>query len=352
MIYNDRLNELKRMRLERFLPALGYKTNKEKRSRQHPVYENDTHRIVLLPLANSQGFWQWCSLGGGRAQTCYDLVKQHLGGNPDFKEVMQLLESTAGQLTGGTAIVGFTPPPVDYPPLEECNMLAIKYWKTLRTISTPENSCLCGIRGLSPSIIKLYSSEWFKYDTTSMYVLTRLEGSFCSVYTHYNTWIDGKPKGRGRCQQGVPRGLAILRPKGKDKPQHFVICESVIDALAYYQIKGDRKSPPYLISTCGQITARQLSYLNNIAETNCDALFTLAFDSDASGRRYAERVRELLTGKVKQMEERWPPTGSKDWAQELQNCRSKKLEKLLKDDPQVKDAVPLATPPYGGEMPA
>ncbi len=71
----------------------------------------------------------------------------------------------------------------------------------------------------------------------------------------------------------------------------IVICESVIDALSYHQLKGDDFSCYFSID--GQLSQKQLMLVDSLVCKNRNKKIVLAFDNDHAGRKYATQIQRL-----------------------------------------------------------
>jgi len=69
----------------------------------------------------------------------------------------------------------------------------------------------------------------------------------------------------------------------------IVICESVIDALSYHQLKGDDFSCYFSID--GQLSQKQLLLIDSLVSKNRNKKIVLAFDNDHAGRKYVSQIQ-------------------------------------------------------------
>ena len=107
---------------------------------------------------------------------------------------------------------------------------------------------------------------------------------------------------------------SILRKKGMHS-EVAVICESPIDALSFYQLKG--LSAIY-ISTCGTLTDALLSSLPSDFKSLGVKKVIVAPDKDEAGRSIGERLWRLLDP-LFECDAAFPE--GKDWNEELQKMK-------------------------------
>ncbi|MFC5410705.1 toprim domain-containing protein [Larkinella bovis] len=100
---------------------------------------------------------------------------------------------------------------------------------------------------------------------------------------------------------GSDRYASVFISNVPPKPQHFVITESVLDAMAHKQlraIKGDDAFDTVYFSTGGQLTSEQTNtisrYISSL-DKSPDWKITLAFDNDTKGHQYdLQFVQQLV----------------------------------------------------------
>ncbi|CUU74802.1 toprim domain-containing protein [Campylobacter hyointestinalis] len=94
------------------------------------------------------------------------------------------------------------------------------------------------------------------------------------------------------------KGLEILKADGAHKsPKDFkniVICESMIDALSYCELKRLNLKETLLCSTNGQISSSQKEVFKHLNEKATDANIILAFDNDKKGMEFNAIVKEII----------------------------------------------------------
>ncbi len=173
--------------------------------------------------------------------------------------------------------------------------------------------------------------------------ITGPEGRFIGDFTLKPYEPERTPL-RLRSDYRDPSCLFLNQPAVRERS--FIVVEGQHDLLS---ITG-KAGFPNVLATCGQLSNDQIEYLAKVAPGKT---IYLAFDNDDSGRRYAEKLRERLSGDlippvlqklvfvkgldVRQL--RWPST-AKDIDEYLASVPKPKeaLEKLLED------AAPLYAP--------
>ncbi|MFD1140819.1 toprim domain-containing protein [Larkinella insperata] len=91
---------------------------------------------------------------------------------------------------------------------------------------------------------------------------------------------------------GSDRYASVFISNVPPKPQHFVVTESVLDAMAHKQlraIRGDDAFDTVYFSTGGQLTSEQTNTISRYISTldkSPDWKITLAFDNDTKGHQY------------------------------------------------------------------
>nr|WP_277934094.1 toprim domain-containing protein [Campylobacter hyointestinalis] len=94
------------------------------------------------------------------------------------------------------------------------------------------------------------------------------------------------------------KGLEILKADDSQKNlkdfKDIVICESMIDALSYCELKRLNLKETLLCSTNGQISSSQKEVFKHLNEKATDANIILAFDSDKKGMEFNAIVKEII----------------------------------------------------------
>lgn len=94
------------------------------------------------------------------------------------------------------------------------------------------------------------------------------------------------------------KGLEVL--KGEDvkakELENIIVCESMIDALSLFELKGFESKNVLLCSTNGQITQSHLDMLKGFVSLSKNAKFTLGFDNDEKGVNFTKKISEILKG--------------------------------------------------------
>lgn len=113
-----------------------------------------------------------------------------------------------------------------------------------------------------------------------------------AIFPHYdNDGISGfsiiNKNFKGFSQDGE-RGLWFSNYYPED--YRMVICESVIDALSYHELKGDNVS--CYLSIDGQLTQKQLMLIDGLVSKNQNKKIVLAFDNDHAGRKYISQIQK------------------------------------------------------------
>lgn len=223
-----------------------------------------------------------------------------------MREVVEYLEEILGKpnIAEIEKIIKKPLPPIpSYPPPKEQERLALEAWKSVPYV-TPKDCYLVKQRHINVNTVSLYGS--LKSDWERFYVLTRLHGRYCSMFTY--KWA----------QKGLPKGLGLLAPKGDSQPKSFIVCESIVDGLAYYDLHKDSfKTPPYIAATCGYPSSEQLEYLRNIARDYLKHLWILAFDNDEAGHKLKAIIKKVVLSNEHKVKVHFPPEELKDWAEGL-----------------------------------
>jgi hypothetical protein len=149
-------------------------------------------------------------------------------------------------------------------------------------------------------------------------------GNFRNVAFPYQEVIGGTYVGAEirnhqfkRHLRGSLRSSSVWMSNVPAKAKRLVICESAIDCLSYFQIKGD--SEDVYISFGGSITQNQLMCIRNIvSDLIIDPSFKIvvAVDSDRSGLEYAAKIRESFPLAV------FDYPNEKDYNEDLKNIQS------------------------------
>ena len=109
------------------------------------------------------------------------------------------------------------------------------------------------------------------------------------------------------------KGLWFSRATEKD--EKFIIGESGIDMLSYYQIKDDGCSRYF--SLCGNLSDDlQINLLKRLVEKNPSIDFVLAFDNDEGGQKMIEKIKSAIP--EQQFIIDLPPMIDCDWNNMLQ----------------------------------
>jgi len=109
------------------------------------------------------------------------------------------------------------------------------------------------------------------------------------------------------------KGLWFSRATKKDKK--FVIGESGIDMLSYYQIKDDGSSRYFSLS--GNLSDDlQISLLKQLVEKNPTIDFVLAFDNDDAGKKMINKIEAAIAEQTFIID--LPPVVDCDWNNMLQ----------------------------------
>ncbi len=88
--------------------------------------------------------------------------------------------------------------------------------------------------------------------------------------------------------RGGEKGLWSSNFKQDDS--QIVICESVIDALSYHQLKDDNLTS--YIAIDGQLTNKQLMLITDLILRNSNKQIVLAFDNDQAGRKFVSMIKK------------------------------------------------------------
>lgn len=127
------------------------------------------------------------------------------------------------------------------------------------------------------------------------------------------------------------QGLAIL---GLDTMyvKNIVICESVIDALSFYELNKDKLhfTNTLLVSTSGTLTDKQMFILYTLLTKDKKRTLFVAFDNDKQGNEYTEKLKNYLSDKHIQNEIKIEKSVYKDFNDDL---------KMLKNNNNVNENI-------------
>jgi hypothetical protein len=146
-------------------------------------------------------------------------------------------------------------------------------------------------------------------------------GNFCNIAFPYQETIDGKFVGAEvrnhqfkRHLRGSLRTSSVWVSNIPAQVKRLIICESAIDCLSYFQIKGEIED--VYISIGGSITNGQLqSICKMVEQLPKDSTFRvkIAVDYDKMGKEYAKKILDAIPNAIVDY-----PNG-KDYNEELKN---------------------------------
>lgn len=149
-------------------------------------------------------------------------------------------------------------------------------------------------------------------------------GNFCNIAFPYQETINGGFVGAEvrnynfkRHLAGSLRASSVWISNVSKKVKRLIICESAIDCLSYFQIKGEKDD--VYVSFGGTITQGQLQSIFRIVQQlfNDDtSRVFIAVDNDKMGEEYSKKLLEVIPDAVIQY-----PKG-KDFNEELNNSQS------------------------------
>jgi hypothetical protein len=127
-------------------------------------------------------------------------------------------------------------------------------------------------------------------------------GNFFNIAFPYQETIDGKYVGAEvrnhqfkRHLRGSLRTSSVWVSNIPVRVKRLIICESAIDCLSYFQIKGEMDD--VYISFGGSITNGQLQTINNLVKQlplEITFLVIIAVDNDKMGRDYAKKILKAI----------------------------------------------------------
>jgi len=148
-------------------------------------------------------------------------------------------------------------------------------------------------------------------------------GNFCNIAFPYQETIDGKFVGAEvrnhqfkRHLRGSLRTTSVWVSNIPAQVKRLIICESAIDCLSYFQIKGDMED--VYMSFGGSITNGQLqSICNMVKQLPLDTTFrvVIAVDNDKMGKEYTHKILEAFPDGIIDYAE------GKDYNEDLKNVR-------------------------------
>ena len=94
------------------------------------------------------------------------------------------------------------------------------------------------------------------------------------------------------------KGLEILKTSDLKQAnvKNIIVCESIIDALSLFELKGLSADESMLCSTNGQISPNHYEILKHLAQNATNAEFVLGFDNDKKGQDFTQKAKEALKG--------------------------------------------------------
>lgn len=148
-------------------------------------------------------------------------------------------------------------------------------------------------------------------------------GNFCNIAFPYQETIDGKFVGAEvrnhqfkRHLRGSLRTSSVWVSNIPAQVKRLIICESAIDCLSYFQIKGETED--LYMSFGGSITTGQLQSICNIIKQltlDCTFRVVIAVDRDKMGKEYAAKMLEAIPDAIVDY-----PDG-KDYNEDLNNAK-------------------------------
>ncbi|MCP4552722.1 MAG: DUF3991 domain-containing protein [Bacteroidetes bacterium] len=268
----DELNRFKtEINIIDYAASLGYQIDKEKSSESCTIMRKNTAKISISTGLDDHGvFYDFRKEEGG---SIIDFVKSETGKN--LGQVRQELRPWIGM--GYLSSKGVINYPKPHKTSKDRQKVGIEFAKakSIETHRYIEN------RGIKQCTLK--SKRFFG----------RIYGDDYgnAIFPHYDhDGISGfsiiNRNYKGFSQDGE-KGLWFSN-YSKDDSQ-IVLCESVIDALSYHQLKGDTLSCYFSID--GQVTQKQLMLIDSLISKNRNKKIVLAFDNDHAGRKYISRIQ-------------------------------------------------------------
>ena len=195
--------------------------------------------------------------------------------------------------------------------IEKSNKEIIANYKKLDSIG--KKSFLNGVRKIGDEIIQNFGNlkQDEKYgnlivptytlkqiQTTKIQSILSQSGTISYLKQPITKDTNGKPYNKPIKQlcNGV-KGLEIIKADNSSKNlkdfKNIIVCESMIDALSFVEMKGLDLNTTLLTSTNGQVTHSQKEALRWLNEKSSNAEIILGFDNDNKGKEFVKLVEKI-----------------------------------------------------------
>jgi hypothetical protein len=139
------------------------------------------------------------------------------------------------------------------------------------------------------------------------------QGRVCFLHRGQNGEVTGwEIKGLGFTgfSAGGTKSLCMHMPVG-DQVKRFVLVESMIDGMSYYQLRG--KAGDLYVSIAGSMSRAQADQLKALVKS-APVPVVAAFDNDEQGHKYAAMILEWRPDAMREL-----PKHGKDWNDEARS---------------------------------
>ena len=268
-------NELSRFKIQinliDYAASFGYQIDKQKSIKSCKIMRKDSAKIGISTDLDGHGvFYDFRTEKGG---SIIDFVKYETGKN--LGQIRQELRPWIGIGCLSSKKIFNHPKPPKTSKNRQKVVIRFSITKSIETHRYIESRCI------KQSILK------------SKRFLGRIYEDYYgnAIFPHYDhNGITGYSivnyNFKGFSKDG-DRGLWFSKYSTDDK--QIVICESVVDALSYHQLKGDDFSCYFSID--GQITQKQLLLIDSLISKNQNKKIVLAFDNDQAGQKYISQIQ-------------------------------------------------------------
>ncbi|MHB1729472.1 MAG: toprim domain-containing protein [Leptospirillum sp.] len=297
MKMDEELENFKKLDLREYLKANGYALDLKKTTTSSAVMKKDLEKIVVGRAEN--GHYQYFSLSDPDDNgTVIDFIQRKTGGNPgDIRKTLRYWKPEA--------VIGI--------PMVAFDKTKIQTALQLESFPLYTGEYLAR-RGIRKKTLELFD--------------VRQNASGSAVFLHQD--LDGVCGAEVMGENledftGGTKGLSIATGTEslRDVAQ-VVVCESMIDAMSYYQLHHDDFEKVVYVSIGGSLSDQQIELLKKLID-GTNGTVKLALDKDESGEKISNEIIEKVFRKEAVQ---IVTSKSKDWNQDLKESL-KSLQKIM-----------------------